>query len=411
MLDPSCLRSRLLSLGLLTAVAACGHPRPSAEESARGAQEFIDAIAYEKGVVDSNLAGVLKESAARGPVNPSSEPGATNPMVHQFGMQLVDGRGEPLRLAGVNLGGAFLWEGWIWGGDLQLLRMPRNSESSIRQGLADLLGAPAASSFTTAIYDRYVTAADFAAIASMGFNVVRVPLNYRLFDTPGGFALVDRLLEWAEASRVYVVLDLHSAPGGQSKYFVADPGPQLLWESADLQRRTVALWRTIAERYASRTIIAGYDLLNEPDPPSGAALVNFYGEIIKAIREVDRQHLVLLEGTNFAKDFSMFAGPLDPNLAYSFHMYTWFGEDPQKLVAGFAEAARRAKVPMWCGEFGENQAPLVRASVDAIDLPASAAAGWAFWTWKKASGGKYPALVGIPTSPAWSAVIQWISAP
>ena len=398
-------------LTLAGLLPACGHPRPTAEEAARGTQEFIAAIPYSQNVTDAELSSALKESAGRPPANPAKETAATNPMVHRFGRQLVDGRGEPLRLVGVNLGGAFLWEAWIWGGDLQLWRLPRGAETSIRSSLTELIGATATSTFAANIQDRYITADDFAAIAGMGFNAVRVPLNYRLFDDARGFAIVDRLLDWAEASKVYVVLDLHSAPGGQSKYFVADPGPQLLFDSEDNKRRTVALWRTLAQRYASRTIVAGYDLLNEPDPPRGADLVALYRDIILAIREVDSQHLLFLEGGNFAKDFSMFTGPLDANSAYSFHMYTWFGENPDKLVAGFAAAAARDGLPMWCGEFGENQAPAVRASLDAIDLPANAASGWSFWTWKKALPARYPALVGIPTTPAWNAVIQWISAP
>lgn len=394
---------------VLALMSACGHKRPTVRQAERGAREFSEALPFSQNVVDTRVADVLKAAAARPPASPSKEPGATNPMVHQFGRQLVDGRGEPLRLVGVNLGGAYLWEAWIWGGEI--LRLSRNTETTIRTGLTDLLGASATSAFATQVYDRYITAEDFAAIAGMGFNTVRVPLNHRLFADGRGFAILDRLLGWAEASRVYVVLDLHSAPGGQSASFPADPEPPLLWQSADRKDRTIALWRAIAARYASRTIVAGYDLLNEPEPPRGEDLVVMYRDIIKAIRDVDRQHLIILEGSDSARDFSMFSGPIDPNSAYSFHMYTWFGEQPEALVAKYAAVAQRHNLPLLCGEFGENQPASIRASLDAIDRPANATAGWSFWTWKKAIPARYPALVGVRTTPDWTSVIQWISAP
>jgi aryl-phospho-beta-D-glucosidase BglC (GH1 family) len=386
------------------ALAACGHARPTGDEARRGMSEFEQAIVFAHTREDRALAGVLEASArvAHRAALPSG-------VVHRDGDHLVDGAGQRIDLRGVNLGGALLWEAWIWGGGLPLLHLDDQAESHIRAALAVLVGDAGVAAFARAIYEQMIADADFAAIAAHGFNVVRLPLNHRLLSGPDGFATLDRVLALAEAHDVYVVLDLHAAPGGQSKIFVADPEHDRLWDSEAAAARTVALWRELATRYRGRSVIAGYDLLNEPDPPSGHALVDVYTRIIRAIREVDADHLIVLEGASAARDFSMFSAPLDPNQIFSFHLYTWFGNDAAKRVAGYTSVAARVGAPMWCGEFGENTADAVREQVALFDRTA-AVTGWAFWTWKKVKN-RYPALHEIVVTPSWRATIEWIAHP
>jgi aryl-phospho-beta-D-glucosidase BglC (GH1 family) len=246
-----------------------------------------------------------------------------------------------------------------------------------------------------------------------------VPLNYRLFDTgparevyqEQGWALTDQLLDWCEKYHVYVVLDLHAAPGGQSGLGMADPGdaPERLWKSAACQDATVALWQSLATRYKSRSVIAGYDLLNEPAPNSGKELVKIYDRIITAIREFDSRHLIFIEGNKFASDFSMFTEPPCPNMVYSFHMYTWFGDDRAKQLAVYRKLSKEQNVPLWCGEFGENSYEMIGSTVKMFDA-VDEIAGWSFWTWKRApSASPGVAVVKIPAD--WDAVMKWIVYP
>jgi hypothetical protein len=394
-----------LGLALALALLGCGHARPSPAVAAQGVRDFEAAVPLAATREDKDLARALEASAA-GAARGSSRGG----MVHREGQRLVDGAGRTLALKGVNLGGTFLWEAWIWGGPLSLFKFPDQAEHHIREGLVQLIGSEETAAFAEVVYDRMAADSDFQAIAAHGFNVVRVPLNHRLLEAPGGFGVLDRLVDRAEGHGVYVILDLHGAPGGQSKYFIADPDATLLWGSEAAQARTVELWRTIADRYRDRAIVAGYDLLNEPDPPSGEALVALYQRIIAAVRSVDGKHLVLLEGARFAQDFSMFSRPLDDNQAYSFHLYTWFGGDPAAKVRGYASIAARDAMPLWCGEFGENEAPAIREQLAVFDEPSAGVAGWAFWTWKKVRN-RYPALHEILATPSWRATINWIADP
>ena len=184
---------------------------------------------------------------------------------------------------------------------------------------------------------RTSSRADIQKIAQAGFNVVRVPRNDRVFEGDGGWRILDRLLGWCEKHKVYVVLDLHAVPGGQSRLGMADPADtgHLVWASEENQAKTLEIWKAIAARYHNRQIIAGYDLINEPAPPAGKDLVRLYQRIIRAIR-VDPNHLIIVEGGKFASDFSMFDKPLCENQAFSLHMYTWFGDDRKKEVGGLS---------------------------------------------------------------------------
>jgi hypothetical protein len=349
-------------------------------------------------------------AAGATPATPPPEHAEAAAYVHRVGLGLADENGRALTLRGTNLGGWLLWEGWIWGAKLDLLDMGRQSQSSIEERLAEAAGADAMCHFRDEVRSRFVTDDDIAAIASAGLNVVRVPLNHRDFACASspGWAALDRLLGWCEARHVYAVLELHSAPGGQTSYFISDPEEVSLWDSQGAQDRTVALWQAIARRYRGRSIVAGYDLLGEPRPPRNAVLVPLYQRIVAAIREVDPHHLLIVEGTDFARDFSMFtAGPLDPNQIYSFHMYTWFGDDRARRLRGYAAIAAAQGVPMWCGEFGENTLPVLASTLDLFDAQSPALVGWSYWTWKRALPSGWTTWHGFQQPARWNRLINW----
>ena len=121
------------------------------------------------------------------------------------------------------------------------------SETEILTRLEMLAGSDAAQAFRRGIYSNFIAAEDLRKIAALGFNSVRVPVNYRLLDSQAhkavyeeaGWRLLDRLLDWCDQYHLYAVFDLHAAPGGQSGFFMADPGDAKLslWASTEHQRR------------------------------------------------------------------------------------------------------------------------------------------------------------------------------
>jgi endoglucanase len=347
------------------------------------------------------LLGVLPRFALS-----AETPAHENRMVHRDGSRIVDGDGHPLKLRGVNLGGWLLWEPWMWGGHLLA------SESKLSSRLESVVSPEEMAKFRREVYDNFITEADIQRISTLGFNVVRVPMNHTIFESGGpGFQILDRLLSWADRYHVFVVLDLHSAPGGQAKIFTADSdGGKLLWDSPENQSRTLALWKSIAEHYKDRRIVAGYDILNEPAPESGSQLADMDRKIVAAIREVDPAHMVIVEGSKYASDFSMFPELLSANQAYSFHMYTRKQDDRSEKLAEYSRISKTQNVPMWCGEFGENNYEMIDSTVALFANPENDVDGWAFWTWKRGPAPN-PTLMTIDLPPQWKHVVERDSSP
>ena len=82
-------------------------------------------------------------------------------------------------------------------------------------------------------------------------------------------------------------------PGGQNTDWHSDsPGHHAaFWDLLDYQNWVVDLWRVIASRYKNQAWVAGYNPLNEPTEKTGSKLLHFYDRVVKAIHEVDPDHL------------------------------------------------------------------------------------------------------------------------
>jgi endoglucanase len=323
-----------------------------------------------------------------------------NNMVHQEGRTIVDANNRPLRLRGVMAEGWLQWEGDVWGKALLA------SDSKIRERLNAMVGPEEAQRFSQQIYENYVAEPDIRAMAQLGFNLLRIPVNYRLLEDNGpAWASIDRVLGWCEQYHVYVVIDLHSVPGGQARVPTADPEHTLVWDSAENQKKTVEVWKRIATRYRSRAIIAGYDLINEP-APSSPQLVELYQQIVQAVRAVDPDHMIIIEGGKLASDLSLFSRPLCDNQVYSFHTYETIRDNRAEKLAEFKSVSLAQNVPLWVGEFGANSYEKIASTRQMFDDPANGISGWTYWPWKMAPG-KYPGLVMIHETENWSKVIGW----
>ncbi|WP_238006642.1 cellulase family glycosylhydrolase [Dactylosporangium sp. AC04546] len=306
--------------------------------------------------------------------------------VRADGAQLLDGAGRPLLLRGIGLGNWLLPEGYMWrfGDDLS---SPRQIEAHVER----LVGPQRAAEFWARFRAVFVTEADVAEIAALGFDHVRLPLNSRvLMDDDGeflpeGFAHVDRLLDWCERHELRVLLDLHGAPGGQTGTNIDDSpnGKPELFMHQRYRRMTVELWTEIARRYRDRTVVLGYDLLNEPLPNEwqhvyAASLVELYRELTTAIRAVDPDHLLVYEGSHWATNWSIFTEVLDPNSALQFHRY-WCPPD-RSSIQPYLDARYRLGLPIYMGEGGENTPEWIYT---AHRLYEQHGIGWNFWPWKK----------------------------
>lgn len=336
-------------------------------------------------------------------------PANFNGFVRREGTRLVDGDGRPLLLRGVGLGNWLLPEGYMWrfGPGAE---SPREIEALVER----LVGTSDAEEFWREFRHRYITEHDIAAIADFGFDHVRLPINARVVqDAAGrpiesGYALIDRLIDWCRDHRLWVLLDLHGAPGGQTGTNIDDSPNNLpeLFMDEQYRRHTVDLWRELARRYRDEPVVLGYDLLNEPLPNEwqhrfADELVALYRDLTAAIREIDERHLIMYEGSHWATNWSIFTDVWDENSALQFHKY-WSPADVSS-IAPFLEARERLGLPIYMGEGGEHNLEWLYA---AFRLYEAHGIGWNLWPWKKIETLTSPASVVAPGR--WDDVIATV---
>ncbi len=308
------------------------------------------------------------------------------------GQAIVKENGDTILLRGMGLGGWMLQEGYM----LKTASFA-NAQYQIKAKIAELIGEEDTELFYDAWLSNHVQKADIDSLAAWGFNSVRLPMHYNLYTLPiedepvqgentwldKGFELTDSLISWCAQNEMYVILDLHAAPGGQgydqgiSDY---DPTKPSLWESFENQNKTVAFWKKLAERYVDEPWVAGYDLINEPNwnIPGGVALANLYKRITDSIRTVDNNHMIIIEGNWFANDFTGLTPPWDDNMVYSPHKYWSFND--QASIQWVLDLRDQYNVPLYFSETGENSNTWFR---DAARLFEDNDIGWAWWPMKK----------------------------
>ncbi|HDP67608.1 MAG TPA: carbohydrate-binding protein [Candidatus Marinimicrobia bacterium] len=301
-----------------------------------------------------------------------------------LGFDILDTGGNKIILKGYGLGGWLVPEGYM-------LHTPgHGSPSYIRNQIIDVIGAEETAKFFKLYRKNYVAEADIKLIADWGFNHIRLPFHYEFFspiDSPGvfintGFEIIDTLLVWCKRNNLYLILDMHCAPGGQNYGNISDSdGEARLWTEPANQDRTIEIWKRIAAYYADEEWIIGYDLLNEPVLPEGYAntvLRDFYICLAGAVREVDTNHILFIEGNWYATDFSGLAPRFDSNMVWAFHKY--WNETDLGSIQQYRNLRTQTVTPLWLGESGENSNGWY---YETIQLMEQQNIGWNWWAHKK----------------------------
>ena len=300
------------------------------------------------------------------------------------GVQIVDGNGQVVLLRGVN------YEGYYWKNPF------------------------------------LHTEADYRYLAKIGFNVVRLPISWaHLEPSPGRFErvyltnYVDQDIGWAKKYGIRIVLDMHQdnwarrfPKGGGAPDWTVQQYPQTeagmrqavsnFWINDTLQDHFIGIWINIASRYANETVIAGYDILNEPwvytsyiSDLSATNVINFYEKAISAIRKVDTYHLIFLEPP-FGAPLNNVNLPIRANIVWSPHFYPlsfsakYFHENATTLTADFAAKYKKfvleSESPVWIGEFGafmKDEKSVSYWLQDATGIFQEHQVGWAWWSYSE----------------------------
>ncbi|WP_261800160.1 glycoside hydrolase family 5 protein [Paenibacillus sp. PAMC21692] len=391
------------------------------------------------------------------------------------GPRLVNGRGEPILLRGVGFGSWLLPEGYMWrfpeGGDrprrieamieslvgseeanlfwsayydryiaeedvakiaeegFNSVRVPINARFLTGEGRGgraeahvDVAAGPNETKGKTSTQVEATSSTDRAShnIYPLGEDSIsnrdapdhesetRAPLELR----EDRLVLLDRVIGWCREHRLYVILDLHGAPGGQTGTNIDDSErdrPELFTDEIRA-REAVAIWRALAERYKDEWIVAGYDLLNEPLPDwfsnYNDRVMPLYKEMIAAIREADERHMIILEGVHWSTDWSIFEhafgdDPVDRNVLLQFHKY-WNNPDTES-IAKYLEFRDRWNVPIFMGEGGENNKDWYAGAFRMFD---DHDISWNFWTWKKMDTTNSPCSIRKPEE--WPLLVDYL---
>jgi len=335
-------------------------------------------------------------------------PEANAQFAHTDHKQIVDAAGKPLLIRSMNLGNWLVPEGYMW-----LFEGGPQSPTEIRALVLELLGPEASATFWQKYRDNYITHEDIALLHRAGFNAIRVPVHYNLFETDDaeGFKLLDRLIVWSRAENLYVILDLHAAPGGQTGTNIDDSiGYPWLYQSPQEQEHLLAIWRRLAAHYRDEPVVLGYDLLNEPIPhfpklqSLNSSLEPLYKRLSAEIRKIDAHHILFLGGAQWDGNFSVFGKPFDANVAYTFHKY-WTAPD-ESVLQPYIEFRERYVVPIWMGESGENTDEWISQFAKSLEKNNI---GWAFWPYKKME--KSSAVLSIIPPADWGKIVEFAKLP
>ena len=378
---------------------------------------------------------------------------AAQSMLQASGPKIVNASGQEVILRGMNLGGWMLQEGYMmkpgYGG----------TQGSVKKILYNAgLSDAAVETFYQGWRDNFITKPDIDYIASLGFNCIRLPMHYDLFLTPaqravrnsvirgtvtydayeaqlktwadGGqlftdpgqmeaIRLIDNTLAWCAANNMYVVLDLHAAPGAQgSDTNISDalrPKGNDFWNNPTNQDVAVQLWTMLAARYKNDARVAMYDVLNEPNnvpaaPPRNPnqRIHDVLERFINAIRAQGDNHLVLLEGNGYGNDFNYMEKRTftnQANLVFNSHRYSGTGYlltndvtaqdggvNQLRLIGNLTRFRTDNNVPIWVGETGENTAAWMNEAARALGI---VGIGWCHWTYKRFENGPNAALMHI----------------
>lgn len=373
------------------------------------------------------------------------------------GTQIINANtGQPVILRAVGLGNWLLQEGYMLNPQ-GCTDCPGTQWEMKKQYYNEGQSEAQVEAFYQSWRDNFITKADIDYIASLGFNSVRLPMHYELFLTNSqrsvrnsvihdinnhdnyktalanwysnnqlfndtnveGFRTIDRLLDWCEDNGLYVILDLHAAPGGQgADSNIADIfWPNNLWEFPVFQDVTTRLWERIAQRYKNEPRIAFYDLINEPNqvPGGGQAIHALLERLINTIRAQGDNHMIMVEGNGWGNNYDY----LEPwtfsqnwGLVYNAHRYwidpndDWVAHsNPNQIerMANLIAFRNQHQVPVWIGETGENNNTWLRQNIVKLEQQGI---GWCHWTYKRHDVGENAALMRIggnyPTDGAYA---------
>lgn len=360
----------------------------------------------------------------------------TTGLVQASGKSLYDADGNKLVLRGVNAGQILLQEGWMSPFALEPLKnedgsyvkdgdnniqYPEFTEEEFREGIKanPNLNTYDMEELMKIYWDAFFTEEDFRIIKEdLQMNTIRLPFYYlnilnedlTLKSEEDAFAYLDWFMEEAAKNELYVVLDLHGAPGSQNGFEHSGREDRVagLWISEENVAATVELWKFISKHYTETKPelgkwIATYDILNEPTYEYNTITTkecwDVFDQIYDVIRANGDNHVVTMEG---CWDFGKLPDPADygwENVQYEYHWYNWWSNIlPYDMLYAYYDLyniGRDYDVPVYIGEFTLFEDKEQWA--DSLALFDQRNYSWTIWNYKSTVTGWWTTSWGVYT--------------
>ncbi len=331
------------------------------------------------------------------------------------GPDLIKSNGEKLLIQGTNLGNWLNPEGYMFHfQDVSSYRL-------INEAFCELVGPDFTAWFWQEFKKNYITQEDIKYIKQTGMNSLRIPFHYKMFTdedymgltaNQNGFEMIDQVVEWCRQENLYVILDMHDAPGGQTGDNIDDSyGYPWLMDSEASKVQFCEIWKKVAQHYANDTLILGYDLLNEPiahyfleqHANLNDSLEPLYKRCVDSIRTVDPNHIVLLGGAQWNGNFNVFKdSKFDDKMMYTCHRY-WC-DTLQSNIQDFVNFRDSVNLPIYMGETGENTDEWIAAWTRLMERNNI---GWHYWPYKKMDSER--GMVSIKAPENWNLIVDYTS--
>ena len=228
-------------------------------------------------------------------------------------------------------------------------------------------------------YDAFITEEDIRNIADLGFDHVRVPVDYNVLEDDlgsireGGFRHLEDCRRWCEKNGLNMIIDLHECLGYSFDPLKKDMDRKRFFYDPDLQKVFLDLWREIAERFSPYPSQVAFEPLNEVvvfDVKD--AWNDLAGRYIKMMREITPESNIIIGGVcyNHVGTVKYIDVPLDARIIYNFHCYDphIFTHQGAYWVDGMDQSFRTG-YPKTLKEY-ENDLTLSGADLsDTYDLP------------------------------------------
>lgn len=314
-----------------------------------------------------------------------SDDGVT--FVKTDGAKIIDENGNAIGLYGTNLGGWLVQESWLVPTDVGATY----GQIDMTLELANRFGEDGMNRLLDVYEDNWVTELDFKRIKDLGLNCVRIPFTYMNLTNPikkvgdnyertpyaeltvdeSKFARLDWAIEMCKKYSLYAILDMHGAVGSQSGNDhtgdIAYPDGGRLWGEDEIgeicRAKTKEIWVAIANRYKNEPTVAVYDLMNEPGIKKNGNQTTttrthaYFDELYKAIREVDKNHIISVESCWTSFDLPDPAKYGWENVIYQYHHYNWASAGVANAtyyglqITANNLATKKYNVPILIGEF------------------------------------------------------------